>query len=78
MCVCLCCSYTAGEKCAQAPLQENSTKNKLLESPEVEKEVERLIREDLAAINVVILLYLTPVCMYVYWAEVIFICIVHC
>ena len=32
--------------------RKTARKNKLLESPEVEKEVKRLIREDLAAINV--------------------------
>jgi len=35
--------------------RKTARKNKLLESPEVEKEVKRLIREDLAAINVGIL-----------------------
>ena len=36
--------------------RKTARKNKLLESPEVEKEVKRLIREDLAAIKVGIFL----------------------
>ena len=71
VCVCVVCSV-AIRVCvcvAVIPLVKNvlkccSMKNKLLESPEVEKEVERLMREDLEATNIVILLCLTPyVCM---------------
>jgi len=71
--LCVCVAVTPPVKnVLKSRFRKTAQKNKLLESPEVEKEVKRLIREDLAAINVVIPLYLTPVCMYVYWAKVVF------
>jgi len=61
--VCVCVAVTLQVKNVLKRHFRKAAQKKLLESPEVEKEVKRLIREDLAAINVVILLYLTPVCV---------------